>query len=163
MRRSALQRISVVALLVAFATLLGPSAVADSSPGAPDAGVPKGESAHSSPTTPEAVLEAIAGVPVKDLTGPVQWVETTSAAYNYGSREGKGLADFPVYALQFSGNFTAPSHIVFDGHLADSAQYTVAHVLVPVSATEDFYGGGGLDNLPRDLSSLGEVHSIDPR
>jgi hypothetical protein len=59
-------------------SLTGPSAVADSSPGAPDAGVPKGESAHSSPPTPEAVLEAIAGVPVKDLTGPVQWVSTTA-------------------------------------------------------------------------------------
>lgn len=161
MRRSARQRISVVALIVGFATLLGPSAVAESALGSPDAGAPKAEPARSSPT-PHAVLEAIAGVPAKDLTGPVQWVETTSTAYNYGSREAKGLADFPVYAIQFTGSFTVPSP-VFDGHIADSAPFTVAHVLVPLSATEDFHGSGGLDNLPRDLSSLGQVHFIDTR
>lgn len=148
----------LIALLVAgVAPFVSSTAVADATTTrtstAPDARLG---------TIPPEVLNVVTGLRVQDLRGPVEWVETTSSAAEFGSREAKGLPDVPVYMIQCIGDFTVQGPM-FDGRLTEPAHHTVGWTIVPVSPSElGFYGGGGLNSFPpRDLSTLGHVHRVE--
>ena len=117
---------------------------------------------HDSPDSiPPAVLDVVCGMRLQDLSGPVEWLETTSNFAEYGSREGKGLPDVPVWLIQSTGSFTAYGP-VFAGAPREAIHPTVSRSVQPITPGQDgFYGRGGSDTFaPRDLSLLGQVHYL---
>jgi hypothetical protein len=117
--------------------------------------------AASTAAPPAAVLQAVTEAKTEGtLTGPVEWVLTTSHRVASLSHDGPGTADVPIYAVHMSGEFVLNSAPRPAG--AKSPRGTEMVVFVPVTSSDQ--GGGGLllNDQPVDLSPYGEVHTFQP-
>jgi hypothetical protein len=108
-------------------------------------------------TAPAKVVAAIADARREGtITGPVQWVSTSTKGFASVSGSGPGAADVPIYAVEMQGHFVLDNAPRPSG--AKSPEGSIMIVLVPVGDGEQ--GGAGVLLRPTvtDLSSFGDVH-----
>ena len=108
-------------------------------------------------TAPAKVLAAIGAARREGtITGPVQWVSTSTRRFARASGDGPGAADVPVYAVEMQGHFVLDNAPRPYG--AKSPEGSVLIVLVPVGDGDQGGGGVLLRSAVTDLSSFGDVH-----
>jgi len=90
------------------------------------------------------------------ITGPVQWVSTSTKGFASVSGSGPGAADVPIYAIEMRGRFVLDNAPRPAG--AKSPEGSIMIVLVPVSDGDQAGGGVLLRPTVTDLSSFGHAH-----
>jgi hypothetical protein len=90
------------------------------------------------------------------VSGPVQWVATTTRGFSSVSGSGPGAADVPIYVVEMQGHFVLNSAPRPPG--AKSPQGSSMMLLVPMG--DGAQGGAGVLLRPTatDLSAFGVVH-----
>jgi len=110
---------------------------------------------------PAAVLQAVAEAKTEGtVSGPVEWVRTTSQKVAALSHDGPGSPDIPIYAVHLSGHFVLNSAFVPPGGKIPTGTELV--VFIPVASTDQGGDGVLLNDGPIDLSPYGEVHTFQP-
>ncbi len=108
-------------------------------------------------TAPPKVVAAVADAHRDGtVTGPVQWVATTTKGFASVSGSGPGAADVPIYAVEMQGHFVldnAPRPAA-----AKPPEGSIMILLVPIG--DGAQGGAGVLLRPTvtDLSSFGDAH-----
>ena len=108
-------------------------------------------------TAPAKVVAAVADAHRDGtVTGPVQWVATTTTSFASVSGSGPGAADVPIYVVEMQGHFVLDNAPRPPG--AKSPRGSIMILLVPVG--DGAQGGAGVLLRPTvtDLSSYGDAH-----
>jgi len=97
------------------------------------------------------------------VTGPVEWITTTSQKVAPLSHVGPAMPDVPIYAVHISGNFVlAGAPRPYGGGSSSAPKGTQMVVFVPIGNGEQGGGGMILTNQPIDLTPYGKVHTFQP-
>ena len=108
-------------------------------------------------TAPDKIVAAIADARREGtITGPVQWVSTSTKGFASVSGSGPGAADVPIYAIEMRGRFVLDNAPRPAG--AKSPEGSIMIVLVPVGDGDQAGGGVLLRPTVTDLSSFGHAH-----
>jgi hypothetical protein len=127
-------------------------------------------SVHAAKTAPPGVPEAVfkaalsaLDVPGNRITQPVQWIQTSFAAYERAAQPGSsGTAAAErtqVYVVQVRGSFAFTNSWVAGGSHAP-APYTVNGMVMSVGGYVAGTDGGYESNTPVDLAKIAPAHTF---
>lgn len=119
--------------------------------------VPSTDSSDSIPA--EVLVAAHAAARTGTVTGPVQWIQTTTSTYYAGSPDPLAARNIPIYVVQLTGGFildTAPR----PRPDAPAPHGSWNRTIIPLTPQQDFGGAGELTHDPKDLGSLAAVHTF---
>ncbi len=143
--------------LLAVAVCLGVAGCGSSTSSALTTASPASSGPVIETNAPAKVVAAIAQARREGtVTGPVQWITTSTQGFARVSGAGPGAADVPIYVVEMQGHFVldnAPRPLG-----ARSSEGSTMIVLVPLGDGEQGGAGVVLGATVTDLSSYGDVH-----
>lgn len=93
------------------------------------------------------------------ITGPVEWIESTSHRVAALAHEVPGSRDIPVYVVSMQGHFVLDS-APRPSLATHSPEGTSLVVFIPIPNNDDGGGGVVLTNGKVDLTPYGEVQTL---